>query len=140
MTAPPNATSPTNPPASVELPPLEQVPAVWVPSLILQPLAENAVVHGLAAHQGAVTVRIAARVTGDVLTLSVLNTIAAEKPTGEPGIGLKNVRERLAVQFEGRANLVAGSDGTQWRSELTMPAVFDSPARALRMQPARVSP
>src|SRR6202790_3172340 len=36
-----------------------EVPAVWVPSLILQPLVENAVIHGLAGHQGPVTVRIA---------------------------------------------------------------------------------
>ena len=38
-----------------------EIPAVWVPSLILQPLVENAVVHGLAGHQGPVTVRIAVR-------------------------------------------------------------------------------
>ena len=34
---------------------------MWVPSLILQPLVENAVVHGMAGHQGPVTVRIAVR-------------------------------------------------------------------------------
>ena len=113
----------------VVLPAVEDIPAVWVPSLILQPLVENAVVHGLAGHQGAVTVRVTATMAEDVLTLRVLNTMAPEKSVGEKGIGLNNVRERLAVQFEGRAGLAAGRTDTQWCSEITMPAIRQSPAR-----------
>jgi hypothetical protein len=65
----------------------------------------------------------------EVLTLSVFNTIAPDKMVGEEGIGLNNVRERLAVQFEGRASLIAaGADG-QWCSEIVMPAIHHSPAR-----------
>src|SRR6204780_1292983 len=94
---------------NVELPNPAEIPAVWVPSLILQPLVENAVVHGLSGHQGRVTVHVTARMAQNVLTLSVLNTIAPDKPVGEGGIGLNNVRERLAVQFEGRAELTAGA-------------------------------
>src|SRR3984957_16676407 len=60
---------------TVDLPSNKELPAVWVPSLILQPLVENAVVHGLAGHQGPVTVRITVRLEQDVLTLSVLNTM-----------------------------------------------------------------
>ena len=37
------------------------------------------------------------------------NTIAPGKTAGTEGIGLNNVRERLAVQFEGRARLVGGT-------------------------------
>ena len=114
------------------LPPGEEIPAVWVPSLILQPLVENAVVHGLAGHQGPVTVRITVRLVNDVLTLSVHNTIAPDKLVGEEGIGLSNVRERLAVQFEGRAGLGAGGIGREWRSEITMPAIHHSPVRETR--------
>jgi len=112
---------------TVILPTGHEIPAVWVPSLILQPLVENAVVHGLADHQGPVTVRIAVRMEQDVLTLSVFNTIAPDQLPGEAGIGLSNVRERLAVQFEGRASLAAsGADG-EWCSEITMPAIHESP-------------
>ena len=109
-----------------------EIPAVWVPSLILQPLVENAVVHGLAGHQGPVTVRIAVRMAQDVLTLSVFNTTAPDQLPGEPGIGLNNVRERLAVQFEGRAGLSASGAGGEWCSEITMPAIHQSPVREPR--------
>src|SRR5258708_16940163 len=123
---------------TVVLPLAEEIPAVWVPSLILQPLVENAVVHGLAGHQGPVTVRIIACMTHDVLTLSVINTIAPDKLVGEEGIGLNNVRERLAVQFEGRAGLAAGGADGEWRSEITMPAIRHSPGRETRRAPALV--
>jgi hypothetical protein len=114
---------------TVVLPLGQEIPAVWVPSLILQPLVENAVIHGLAGHQGPVTVRLTVRLAQDVLTLSVFNTIASEKAVGEEGIGLYNVRERLAVQFEGRASLAAGGVDAEWCSEITMPAIHHSPAR-----------
>jgi len=117
---------------SVELPSAAQIPAVWVPSLILQPLVENAVVHGLAGHQGRVAVRIAVHLAEDVLTLSVFNTIAPDKLVGEEGIGLNNVRERLAVQFEGRAGLTAAGAVEEWRSEITMPAIHHAPVREKR--------
>jgi sensor histidine kinase YesM len=124
---------------TVDLPSSKEIPAVWVPSLILQPLVENAVVHGLAGHQGPVTVRITVRVEQDVLTLSVLNTMAPGRPLGEEGIGLNNVTERLAVQFEGRAGLAAAGADTQWCSEITMPAIHQSPARETRRATALVS-
>jgi hypothetical protein len=123
---------------SLVLPSAQEVPAVWVPSLILQPLVENAVLHGLSGHQGPVTVRITVRMAHDVLTLSVFNTIAPQKAVGEEGIGLYNVRERLTVQFEGRAGLIAGGAGEEWRSEITMPAIHHSPAREPRHAAALV--
>jgi hypothetical protein len=114
---------------TVILPEPHEIFAVWVPSLILQPLVENAVVHGLAGHQGSVVVRVTVQTAHELLSLRVTNTIARNKAPGEEGIGIKNVRERLAVQFEGRANLTTGPDGAEWISEITMPVVLDSPER-----------
>ncbi|MDB6090655.1 MAG: hypothetical protein JWN85_3439 [Gammaproteobacteria bacterium] len=107
--------------------------AVWVPSLILQPLVENAVVHGLAGHEGAVTVRVEAVVTAEMLSLRVVNTIAPGKPEGRAGIGLKNVRERLAIQFGDRATFSAmpGYDNV-WIAEVRLPLLRDGPAMPKR--------
>ena len=42
--------------------------------------------------------------------------------TSQPGIGLKNVRERLAIQFPGRATCLAGrSSNNEWIAELRLP-------------------
>jgi hypothetical protein len=114
---------------SVILPKPEDMVDAWVPSLIMQPLVENAVVHGLAGHQGPVTVRLTVGRVGDSLVLRVTNTIAAGKIVGPPGIGVSNVRERLAVQFEGRASLIAGPVEREWVSEITLPEIHASPER-----------
>jgi signal transduction histidine kinase len=58
----------------------------------------------------------------------------AERIAGAHGIGLKNVRERMAVQFEGRAGLTAGAHGGEWISEISMPAIRESPP-AMREAP-----
>jgi hypothetical protein len=114
---------------TVILPLPQDVVDAWVPSLILQPLVENAVVHGLAGHQGPVTVRLTVGRDGDSLVLRVTNTIAPGKLAGPPGIGVSNVRERLAVQFEGRASLTAGPVELEWVSEITLPEIHASPER-----------
>jgi LytS/YehU family sensor histidine kinase len=119
----------------VELPNPGQTPALWVPSLILQPLIENAVVHGMAGHQGAVTVRVTVGMVNETLLLRVTNSMSPDRAVGAEGIGLKNVRERIAVQFEGRAGLDAGAHGNEWISEITMPAIRESPP-LLREAPA----
>jgi LytS/YehU family sensor histidine kinase len=104
------------------------VARAWVPSLILQPLVENAVVHGLAGHEGPVTIRVEAYVSGERLVLRVLNTIAPGKPAGRIGIGLANVRERLEVQFGAAATFSAGpADDNVWLAEIHMPLLRDGP-------------
>jgi signal transduction histidine kinase len=114
---------------TIELPDTRDIPSVWVPSLILQPLVENSVIHGLAGHQGPVVVRVAVETAGDMLVLRVSNTVAENKVAGEEGIGINNVRERLAVQFEGRATLKTLSQGSQWVSEIAMPQIPGTPER-----------
>jgi Histidine kinase len=114
---------------TVALPPTEDIVDAWVPSLILQPLVENAVVHGLAGHQGPVAVRVSVRRADETLILTVHNTIAPGRAAGADGIGLNNVRERLSVQFEGRARLTAGPSENEWVSEITLPEIHASPDR-----------
>jgi LytS/YehU family sensor histidine kinase len=69
-----------------------------VPSLILQPLVENAVKHGIAKRKDGGTVRISAATSGDMLLLSVSNdgpVLLAGWNDGDRGIGISNVRSRL---------------------------------------------
>jgi hypothetical protein len=114
---------------TIRVPLREDVAHAWVPSLILQPLVENAVVHGLAGHEGQVTIRIEAYASGERLVLRVLNTIASGKAVGLDGIGLANVRERLQVQFGDAASFSAGpADAELWLAEIHMPLLRDGPA------------
>jgi sensor histidine kinase YesM len=107
---------------------LDGIPPVWVPSLILQPLIENAVVHGLAGHNGPVEVRVEVSVCGENLLLRVINTIAPNSIAGHDGIGLRNVRERLAVQFAERATFAAAAAGAgDWIAQIRMPLLRDGP-------------
>jgi len=98
------------------------VPAVWVPSLILQPLVENAVVHGLADHSGKVRIDVTWDLSPYRLQLRVVNSMVPGGSSGGGGFGLRNVRERLAVQFGTRAVLAAGADGpSSWVATLHLP-------------------
>ena len=122
---------------TIRVPLREDVARAWVPSLILQPLVENAVVHGLAGHEGPVTIRVEAYVSGERLVLRVLNTIAPGKAAGLPGIGLTNVRERLEVQFGADATFTAGpADDNLWLAEIHMPLLRDGPGAPARPESA----
>ncbi len=104
------------------------VACTWVPSLILQPLVENAVTHGLADHSGRVTVRVEVATSEGGLMLRVVNTTAPEGGRRRDGVGLRNVRERLAVQFGRRAAFDAGPSGAgTWTAEIRIPLLEEAP-------------
>ncbi len=91
----------------VDLP--EELAAVEVPALLLQPLVENAVQHGVAARRGPGLVRIEARRDGGTLVVEVRDSGEGERrATSDSGSGvaLDNLRERLWKGFGGAASLV----------------------------------
>ena len=109
---------------TVSLPDAGAQPALWVPSLILQPLVENAVLHGLAGHDGPVDIRLEVWLSADRLIMRIVNTTASSAVAAGEGIGLSNIRERLAVQFGARATLSAyQAEPTSWMAQITMPAL-----------------
>lgn len=117
---------------TLRFPEADAVPSVWVPSLILQPIVENAVAHGLAGHEGPVTIRIELSLQDNLLILRVTNTMGPVQPHDHDGVGLRNVRERLAVQFGDKASLEAGpTEGGQWVATLRIPALLDGPGGTL---------
>jgi len=112
-----------------------------VPSFLLQPLAENAVRHGIAPHEGGGTLTVTAERTGDLLRLVVRNeavtaadavgVAAAVLPGGDGqantevaasrGIGLANTRARLEALYGARQRLAlspAGATGAEVVVEL----------------------
>jgi two-component system LytT family sensor kinase len=99
-----------------------------VPAMILQPLVENIVRHGVGRALNLVTVAIESRVVHDgVLEILVEDDAIpwsgrAPDGAGGFGIGLQNVRSRLAVQFEDAAEFVAGPrPGGGFRASMRFP-------------------
>jgi len=80
-----------------------------VPDLVLQPLVENALQHGIEQRAGAGVVRVVGRRDGDQLVLDVhddgagLPTLASEPPLGT---GLGATKARLAALYGDAASLV----------------------------------
>jgi Histidine kinase len=113
---------------SIALPSAGDTPALWVPSLILQPLVENAVVHGLSGHEGPVLITIEATSDGETLTLRISNTVSPARIVNQAGIGLTNVRERLQVHFGTRGRLRTEFESeNRWMAVVAIPALQDSP-------------
>jgi LytS/YehU family sensor histidine kinase len=105
------------------------LPDVWVPSLILQPLVENAVAHGLAGHEGRNTVALEVAAEGDELGVRVRNDAPDGAAEIHERVGLRNVRERLAVHFGERGRLAVGpTENGRWSAELRIPLLRDQPA------------
>lgn len=90
----------------------EGLASTTVPPMLLQPLVENAIKHGLEPKVDGGRVRVSARAEGRVLVLMVEDTglgfgVGA---TGGTGVGLPNVRERLAALYSGAASLETGEN------------------------------
>jgi two-component system, LytTR family, sensor kinase len=82
--------------------------AVMTPSLILQPLVENAVKHGVERSSGLTTITLRASVDGDRLRITILNDgDGASSTVPGLGVGLDNVRARLALIYGDAARLDA---------------------------------
>ncbi|HEX5228179.1 MAG TPA: histidine kinase, partial [Bryobacteraceae bacterium] len=95
-----------------------------VPSLVLQPLVENAVKHGIAGLVDGGTIRIEARCGAGRLQLGITNEYDSESPASvRHGLGLRNVRERLRAIYENTARLDTSSTGDRFLVELDLPCL-----------------
>ena len=105
-------------------------PDLWlaqVPSLILQPMVENAVNHGIAKRDQGGSIRIGASRTNGTLTLSVRNdgpSLAANWEAENSGIGIANVRTRLQSLYgEGFTLNLRNQDGGGVEASVSLPFV-----------------
>jgi hypothetical protein len=106
-----------------------------VPRLLLQPLVENAITHGLSRLERAGTVRVESRVDGGRLVIRVLDDgtgLNGRAPARE-GVGLGNTRARLEQLYEGAHRFeIADREGGGCEVRIEIPADTQehAPARA----------
>jgi hypothetical protein len=104
----------------------EAAAEVLVPPLFLQPLVENAVLHGTPGPDGVLRIRLEARMDGDGLRLEVVNTGALG--TAAEGIGLELTRARLRQMYGDAQRL----DLSQRGAEVVAAVRITTPARRPR--------
>lgn len=101
---------------------LAQAPAkLPVPSLLLQPLVENAVYHGIQPLEHGGLIRIQAIVKANVLTLSIANPVSEALTNPGNGMALENIRARLRLAFGARAHLITERAGAEFIATLVLP-------------------
>jgi two-component system sensor histidine kinase AlgZ len=102
-------------------------PLPWslpLPRLVLQPLVENAVLHGIGRLPQGGEIRIALRIEADCLHLTVGNPAPPPaEGTDRSGAGhaQRSIGLRLAHAFGGRARMAAGWNAGYYRCELQVP-------------------
>jgi two-component system sensor histidine kinase AlgZ len=101
---------------------LGQSPEVEMPALLLQPLVENAILHGIAELPQGGELRIATRVEGNQLRIEIGNprpgTARRHKGTGT---ALDNVRRRLHLHYGERARMEVNASEDYYSVQLRLP-------------------
>jgi len=93
-----------------------------LPPLLLQPLVENAVKHGIASMVEGGAIRIAARMNGSDLRITIENPFdPAGASAAKNGLGLEIVKRRLAARYGDRASLAVTSGEDEYRVEVLVP-------------------
>jgi two-component system LytT family sensor kinase len=111
----------------IEIPP--QLLEARVPALVLQPLVENAITHGLSDLSGVGEIHIEARTQGGELILTVRDNGLGLPPgwhlESDAGIGLRNTRSRLAATYGADHQFsVAPSAGGGVMAEIRIPCTY----------------
>ncbi|RPI16286.1 MAG: sensor histidine kinase [Lysobacterales bacterium] len=106
-------------------------PQAVVPSLLLQPLLENAIGHGIEQLPDGGTVVIDGSTDGVEIVIEVTNPVATAARTLRSGnrMALDNIRQRLDLAFPGRASIEVDERETEYRVRLRFPKVLDPAGR-----------
>jgi len=105
----------------------DQAKRCIIPALLLQPLLENAVSHGIASMEDGGLIRLEASVRDGRLAILVENDRDEEAPSRKRnGVGLKNVRSRLEARYGAEATFRADAEEDKFRVTMSLPAEFAS--------------
>jgi hypothetical protein len=95
-----------------------------VPPLLLQPLVENAVRHGIEPNASPGTLRVRAQVEGGRLQIRIANTVTAANRRGGTGRGLELTRHRLRTIYgDASVGFSAGPASDGFAADLDLPMV-----------------
>ena len=103
---------------------LEKMPAdALVPPLVLQPIAENAVYHGIEPTQAAGTIEIEVTRLRSEVVITVKNPFLEQAGAHHGGnkMAMGNIRERLALHFDAEARMVSGPRDGRYQVQLVLP-------------------
>jgi sensor histidine kinase YesM len=106
-----------------------------LPSLLLQPLIENAIKYAVTPQEEGAEIAVEARLAGDRVQITVSDTgpglqPGKTRPTLSTGVGLANIRERLAQTYGADHRFETRSKpGTGFRVEVEIPFQLDEPRR-----------
>jgi two-component system, LytTR family, sensor histidine kinase AlgZ len=93
-----------------------------LPPLVLQPLLENAVFHGVEPGTAAGDVLVHIERRGDRVLARIENPYVADQQRRVGNrMALENIRERLALFFDAEARIHTSADGHRYRVEIEMP-------------------
>ncbi|HVX05091.1 MAG TPA: sensor histidine kinase [Rhodanobacteraceae bacterium] len=92
-----------------------------IPALLLQPLVENAVYHGIQPRRDGGTLHIIGRRVGDTVEIEVANPLPDTVAAPRSGHGLDNVRRRIAYHFGERGGLETRSEAGEFRVLVRLP-------------------
>jgi two-component system, LytTR family, sensor histidine kinase AlgZ len=103
---------------------LEKMPSdALVPSLILQPIAENAVYHGIEPSNQAGVIEIEVLRLRNEVVINVRNPFVESAGAHHGGnkMAMGNIRERLALHFDAEARMSAGPRDGRWQVQIVLP-------------------
>ncbi len=109
-----------------------------VPGLLMQPLLENAIYHGIEPRPGGGTVTVSGGLDGDMIHLTVRNPLPEAGDAAHSGnrVALDNIRERMDLIYPGRSSVEANRIGDEYLVRLSFPYIEDKSA-ACRYESAR---
>ncbi len=103
----------------------EEARSCLIPALLLQPLLENAVSHGIASMADGGMIRLEAQLQDARLLIVVENDRDEEAPSRRRnGVGLKNVRSRLEARYGKDATFRADAEEDKFRVSMSFPAEY----------------
>jgi two-component system sensor histidine kinase AlgZ len=92
-----------------------------VPSLLMQPLLENAIGHGIEPLPEGGTVTVQGRVDDDTVEIDVSNPVPTARRRAGHRIALDNIRQRLELAYPGRSSVTVDDSGDCYRVRLRFP-------------------